>query len=105
MKIFEGKDEKGDLVYFEVPNTFLSRRSAVNIIRRLHNANVLSTEYKNDIFCTFILNNRSFELLEAFGDNSRYHIGEKNIKSSSELEILKNAFKSYTPWPMSLFFR
>ena len=35
MKIYEGKDEKGKLVFFEVPNSFLFRSGAIKVINNI----------------------------------------------------------------------
>jgi len=105
MKIFDGHDEEGKLVYFEVPNIFLPRRSAVKIVSAIPNVEVLEIQKREDVFCTFKLGERIFELLEPYGDNSRFHIAEKEIKTSKELEIIKQKFSTYIQWPFSLFCR
>ena len=105
MKIYEGHDNEGDLVYFEVPNIFFSRRTAIKIVKKIPNVEVLKEDNRDDVFCTFKLGDRVFELMEPYGDNSRFHIGEKAVKNSKELEIIKESFSTYKQWALSLFFR
>jgi hypothetical protein len=105
MKLFEEHNEEGELVYFEVPNTFLSRKSAVKIIKGIPNVVILKEEKREDVFCTFRLGDKVFEIMEPFGDNSRYHIGEAQIQNSRELEIIKQEFSVHKPELLSLFHR
>ncbi len=95
MKIFEGHDTDGQLVYFEVPNTLLSRKAAVKIIKEIPNVEILKNYKRDDIFCTFKLGNRVFEIMEPFGDNSRYYIGEPIAQSSEELKMIKEKFSTH----------
>jgi hypothetical protein len=50
-----------------------------------------------------MLNNRIFEIWEPFGDNSRYHIGERAIANSNELEIIKQKFSEFRPGLFAFF--
>ena len=97
MKIYEGHDEQGKLVYFEVPHLFLSRRTAIKIVKGIPGVEVIEENMRDDAFCTFKLGNRIFEIWEPFGDNSRFHIGEVPIQNSNELEIIKQRFSIYKP--------
>jgi len=105
MKIYEGNDENGKLVYFEIPNIFLSRRSAMKIISHIPNVKILSIQKRKEVFCTFKLGDRVFEIWEPYGDSSRFHIGEKEVKNSNELEIIKKNFSAHKQWPLSLLSR
>jgi hypothetical protein len=105
MKIYEGHNKEGELVYFEVPNTLLSRRTAIKIIKSIPTAEVIKEEIKEEVFCTFRVGNRTFEIMEPFGDNSRYHIGERPIVNSNELEIIRQRFSDFKPGVLALFHR
>ena len=105
MKIFEGHNTEGDLVYFEVDNTFLSRKTAISIIKEIPDVNVLHEEKCEDVFCIFEVGGKLFEIMEPFGDNSRYHIGEKPIQKSNELEIIIKKFIDFKPGLLELFRR
>jgi len=105
MKIYEGHDQEGKLVYFEVPHLLLSRRTAIKIIRSIPGVEVIKEEIRKDVFCTFKVTDRIFEISEPFGDNSRFHIGEKPIHNSNELEIVKRRFSIHKRSILELFSR
>ncbi len=85
MKIYEGSNKDGEITYLEVPNTFLSRKGVLSIIKKIPGAQDILFQ-SGDVFCTFELNGKKFEVLEPFNDSSRFHIGEKEAKPSNELE-------------------
>ncbi|THB76759.1 MAG: hypothetical protein D6B25_08940 [Desulfobulbaceae bacterium] len=95
MKVFEGHNQAGELIYFEIPNTFLPRRSAVKIIKRIPGVKGISEKLGDDVFFEFNLNDKTFEIMEPFGDNSRYHIGEETACYSAELILLKETFSRH----------
>ena len=95
MKIYEGLNDKGQLAYFEVSNGFLTRKSAVGIIREIPGAQIIKVEIGKDTFCIFKLGGRVFELMEPFGDSSRFHIGEPSVRYSPELLLLKDKFSAH----------
>ena len=92
MKIYEGHDKEGKLVYFEVPHLLLSRRTAINIVKSIPGVEVIKEEIREDVFFTFKVGDRIFEIWEPYGDNSRFHIGEKPVQNSNELEVVKQRF-------------
>ena len=102
MKIYDGRDEKGELIYFEVPNHFLSRIAACKLVAALPGSNVtfrqrLFTVFADDVFCKFELGGRNFELWEPFGDNSRFHVAALPLTACAELETLRKAFEAHRP--------
>ena len=104
MKIFDGYNEKGKLVYFEVSNTFMSKKTATRIISKIPNILILNQDLSNDVFCTFEIDNRVFEIMEPWGDNSRYHIGEQErVRNSNELLIIKKQFHAHKTIFSSIF--
>ena len=99
MKIFEGKDKQENLIYFEIQNTFFfGRRELIKAIKKLNGAEIISTSIRDDLFCIFKFGSKVFEVLEPFGDNSRYHISEEIAKNSKELLSLKEYFFTYKQW-------
>lgn len=96
MKVYEGHNESGELTYFEVPNMFLSRKSAIAIIKSIPEVKVIRENKRDDVFCEFAGKEKHFEIMEPFGDNSRYHVGEKVVQKSEELELIKEIFTSHT---------
>ena len=92
MRVYEGKNKQGDLVYFEISNTFSGRKSLVKAIRNLSGAKIISTTERDDIFCRFRFGSRVFGIMEPFGDNSRFHISEEIAQKSIELTSIKEYF-------------
>ncbi len=105
MKICEGYDKEGKLVYFEVPNLLLSRRTAIKIVKSIPDVQVIKEKTREDVFCAFKVGDRIFEIWEPFGDNSRYHIGERPITNSNELEMIKQRFSDFKPGLLGLLHR
>ncbi|WP_266184235.1 hypothetical protein [Dyella humicola] len=102
MKVYEGLNSEGELVYFEVPNVFLSRHAACKVVSHLPGASILSRPSwalfgREDVFCRFTLGDMHFELWEPFGDNSRFHISATPIGPSAPLQQLREAFEGYKP--------
>ena len=102
MKIYEEHDEEGKLVYFEVPNSLLSRTTAIKIVKSIPGVEVIEEKMRDDAFCTFKLGDRIFEIWEPYGDSSRFHIGEITIQNSNELEVVKQRFSIYKPSLLAL---
>ena len=102
MKIYDGRDEKGALLYFEVLSHFLSRIVACKLVAAIPGANVTYrqrpfTFLADEVFCKFELGGRYFELLEPFGDNGRFHVAALPLTACVELETLRKAFKAHRP--------
>lgn len=102
MRIYEGLDAQKRLIYFEVPNGFLSRRAASKLVSRVPG---VAVRYwpgywpfgGDDVFCKFELDGKQFELWEPFGDNSRFHIAANPLEACSALEELRAAFQNHRP--------
>ncbi len=101
MKIYPNPTN-GRVSYFEV-SSLLTRYGAVRFVKTIPGVEIVSLTQREDVFCTFRLGSRIFEIWEPWGDNSRFHISEKNAVDSDEIERLKAAFESYKPWPLSWF--
>ena len=90
-------DEGNNLSYFEVSNTFLTRRGAVRVIRKNPNVKILKVpKYfsDSDAFCEFELNNKKITVVEPYGDNSRFDIICEEA-NTQELEQIANTFEAY----------
>jgi hypothetical protein len=81
----------------------LSRRTAIKIVKSIPGVEVIEEKIRDDAFCTFKLGDRIFEIWEPFGDNSRYHISERPITDSNELEVIKESFSDFKPGLLALF--
>jgi hypothetical protein len=101
MKIFDARDEHGNLIYFEISNTYLSRMAAYNLVAKIHGVEIIKRPRvialfgDDDIFCVFRIGEKTFELWEPFGDNSQFHVATSPLSHCAELDIVKNAFLEY----------
>lgn len=100
METYDITDGKGRLYAFEIDNTYFgfARQAVVKIIKgHLPEAKVLRTpkplsSFREDTFCEFELAGSVFEVLEPFGDNSRYWIGPKDRTWHSEIDTIQKVF-------------
>lgn len=104
MKIYEGKNEKGELVYFEI-TSLLGRWLTTRAITRIPGLEILKAPkwfyFKNeDVFCVFKIGEVTFEAWEPWGDSSRFHIGSNPVKPTPELEQIMMYFSNYKPWSL-----
>lgn len=102
MKVYEGLDPEGRLVYFEVSNAMLTRRAASKLVSHIPGVSVSSSPSlwpfgNDDAFCRFDFDGKYFELWEPFGDNSRFHIAATPLESCEGLEKLRAAFQQHRP--------
>ncbi len=79
MKIRDLKDKQGRVFAFEVRHTLLTRRGVCKLVTSIPGARLLSgrMELEEDEFCTFEVQGQRFKAGEAFGDSSRYWIGDE----------------------------
>ena len=102
MKTYEGLDAQGRVIYFEVPNTMLSRRAACKLVSRIPGVSLTTQPGLwpfggDDVFCKFELDGKHFELWEPYGDNSRFHVAAKPLESCGALQNLRSAFQKHHP--------
>jgi len=69
----------------------------VETIRKICEAKILKVPkffswLREEVFCEFELSGYLFQVLEPFGDNSRYWIGPKDNTWHPEINIIKSAF-------------
>jgi hypothetical protein len=102
LKVFDATDDSGDLVYFEVSNSLLSRHAAHKLVRDIPGTAVLTRPrrfafFGDDVFCTFKLGDKEFIIWEPFGDNSRFHISTSPAAPCPELHLVRAQFLRYQP--------
>lgn len=100
MKVFDLYNTDGQLQAFEIGNSFLSRLRMARILSSFWGVTMtrrpkLFSRLREEEFCEFRLNNKAFRVWEPFGDNSRYHVGQKSAEPCEEIQILRNAFAFY----------
>jgi hypothetical protein len=102
VKTFKQVDEAGNLVAFEV-SSVIGRWHICRFIEQRF-PNTALTVKMGDSFAVFELDGRSFEILEPWGDSSRYHLAEKSPRPSVELNLLEAAVADYRPNMKSIVF-
>lgn len=78
--------EEGELIGFEISNSFVSSRSTAAYIRRVPGCDVLDIRKlfsRNEVHVRFAFAGKTFIVWEPFGDNSRLWIGPDDGESVS----------------------
>ncbi len=102
MKTYENHNADGVLQSFEVPNSALSRRAVVRILKSvpdlkiLREPKIILSWFREDVFCEFEFAGVRYQVEEPFGDNSRFWVG--GSETTEEFEIVANAFRK-AKWP------
>lgn len=91
-------DSEGNLIAFEIDNTFVTPRRVIKVIDSIDEAEIVLKRRalpfrRVGTFCEFLLDGTKFLAEEPFGDNSRYWIGPENDDESRNIEKLYTAFK------------
>ena len=101
MKTFDLHDKEGRLHAFEISNSGIGRRGVLKVVRAIPGARVTREPmrflswFREDEFCEFVLNDRTFIAQEPFGDNSRYWIGTRPPGWCPELNAVREAFVNW----------
>ena len=100
MKVFPYFTEDNRLAAFEISNLLCGREKATRIassiegVRILRKPKKLLSWFREEVFCEFELEGVRFEILEPFGDNSRFLIGSEQSGAESSLEKVRKAFSN-----------
>jgi hypothetical protein len=99
MKIYDLRNEQGELYAFEIPNGQITRPGVARIVRRIPGATLLRApryfQWRSpEEFCEFTVGPVRFVALEPYGDSSRYWIGPQPIRAVPvpELAVVRAAF-------------
>ena len=95
MKIYDIKTETGEPHAFEIKNLFVSRGRACRIAASVPGAQMIRANkswFSDDVFCVFRVGDREIEIMEPFGDNSRFLIGGRPPGWSNELVQVREVF-------------
>jgi len=99
MKTFDLQDKSGLVTSFEVRSTFLSRYAIPGIVASIPGAKVVRKQARFaaalDDFCVFTVDGAMFEVVEPFGDNSRYWINSIPPEPSEQLNQVRAAFEQH----------
>ena len=97
MRIFDLRNEEGELHGFEISNVLISRARACKIAASIPGVTVVRAErswFADDVFCILRIGTRVVEIEEPFGDNSRYYVGARPAGWCPELASVREAFAS-----------
>jgi hypothetical protein len=96
MKTYELRNKQGQVIGFEVKNTFLGRRRACRTVRDIPGVKVLRWPKRwvptDDDFCEFEFDGSRFLIMEPFGDNSRYNIVSDPPAAESVVARIRSVF-------------
>jgi hypothetical protein len=97
MQVYDLNDKNDQVFAFEVNNTSLGRSVVVEIIQALHNVKIISRPkalswLREDVFCEFEVAGCLFQVLEPFGDSSRYWIGPKDNQRHPQIDTIRELF-------------
>jgi len=97
MKIFDVRNADGELLAFEVRNTWLTRPGVARIVRRIPGVQLVRTPHyfqrrAQDEFCEFVVGGATFIAWEPFGDSSRYWIGPRPSRPAPEIAVVRSVF-------------
>jgi hypothetical protein len=97
MKIYDIKDNQGNVFAFEVSNFGLGRHGVCRVVETIPGAVLVRKPkflswFRESSFCEFIVDGEIYEADEPFGDNSRYWVGPKPPRSLPQTEKVREAF-------------
>ena len=107
MKTFELLDEEDRMFAFEVNNAGLGRKGVCRVVDTIPGAQIIRRPkflswFREDVFCEFLVDGRTFVAWEPFGDNSRYWIGPEPTEWLPQTQSIRDAFEAFRE---SRFFR
>ena len=95
MKVHDIQDRHGRVYAFEVDNTMLGRKKALEVVSSIPGVLVLRAPKLFDSteeFAEFELAGVLFKVWEPFGDNSRYWVGPEPPVWCEQVSIVRDAF-------------
>jgi hypothetical protein len=97
MKTFPLNSDEGQLIGFEIPNSFLSSGGIARFVRRIKGCDVLGTRRwfsADEVHVRFSFSGSRFIVWEPFGDNGRLWVGPEDgeVVSPEKIDALKVEF-------------
>ena len=101
MKTYELLDKSGHIFAFEVNSAGLGRRGVCRVVGTIPGAQITRRPkflswFRDEVFCEFSIDGKTFIVLEPFGDNSRYWIGPEPPEPTSQIVEIRGAFDRAT---------
>ena len=100
MKTYELVDEDGRLFAFEVNNAGLGRKGVCRVVETIPGAQInrrpkFLSWFREEVFCEFSVDEKTFVAWEPFGDNSRYWIGPEPTEALAQTQSVRDAFEAH----------
>ena len=97
MKTYELLDSEGRVYAFEVNNSGLGRKGVCRVVETILGAHIirrpkLLSWFREEVFCEFEVDGKTFVAWEPHGDNSRYWIGPEPPRWLPETQSVRDAF-------------
>lgn len=99
MKTFQLKSDEGQLIGFEITNSFLSSGGIAKYVRRVRGCEVVGTRRwfsADEIHVRFSFSGKRFIVWEPFGDNSRLWVGPADGEAATPeiIDYLRAKFQA-----------
>ena len=100
MKTYELLDKDGHFFAFEVGNAGLGRRGVCRVVEAIPGAKVVRRPkflswFREEEFCEFVVDGKTFVAWEPYGDSSRYWIGPDPIEPLPQTQRVQAAFDAF----------
>ena len=100
MHTYPTHNKNGDLIGFEISNLLISRRGVVKLLRTIPTVTITKLPKRwvldDDDFVHFKVKDHLFNVIEPFGDNSRYLIVAEDSTGQGEVERIRKVFDAHT---------
>ena len=105
MKTYELLDEDGRFFAFEVGNTGLGRKGVCQVVDTIPGAKIVRRPkflswFREEQFCEFVVDGKTFVAWEPYGDSSRYWIGPEPIEPLPQTQRVREAFDAFRESPL-----
>ena len=100
MKTYELLDEEGRFFAFEVGNSGLGRKGVCRVVETIPGAKIVRRPkflswFREEEFCEFDVDGKTFIAWEPYGDSSRYWIGPEPIEPLPQTQRVRAAFEAF----------
>jgi hypothetical protein len=100
MKTRDLRNEQGQLTGFSVSNLLISRHAVPRIVASIRGAEIVRKQKRfalsgRDDFCEFIVDGKTFLVIEPFGDNSEYWVVPEPAEECPQIENVRRVFEQH----------
>jgi hypothetical protein len=99
MRTYELLDTNGRVYAFEVNNSGLGRRGVCRVVDTIPGAHIVRKPkifswFREEYFCEFEVEGKTFVAWEPYGDNSRFWIGPEPPRWLPQTQAVRDAFEA-----------